>query len=120
MAETKETRIFIRLQKEKKQAWKKLCKARNISLTNLIIDSVEQRMLSDEKRKVTAFIEKQDNLFAKIGNNINQVAKYVNTQKAISDQEVSDFNQQLRKLEELQKEQNQIFLMIYKKLADDH
>lgn len=120
MAETKETRIFIRLQKEKKQAWKRLCKARNISLTNFIIDSVEQRMLSDDKRKVTAFIEKQDNLFAKIGNNINQVAKYVNTQKGISNEELQGFNRMLEKLEELKKEQNRIFLTIYKHLADDH
>lgn len=120
MAETKETRIFIRLQKEKKQAWKRLCKARNISLSSFIIDSVEQKMLADERRKVTAFIEKQDNLFAKIGNNINQVAKYVNTQKGISSEELQGFNRQLEKLEELKKEQNRIFLMIYKHLADDH
>lgn len=120
MSETKETRIFIRLQKEKKTAWKKLCKARNLSLTNLIIDSVEQRLLADEKREVTAFIEKQDNLFAKIGNNINQVAKYVNTQKSISEAELKAFNHHLNKLEELRAAQNQIFLGIYKKLADDH
>lgn len=117
---TKNVRLFIRLQKEKKEAWKKLCDTRNISLTNFIIDSVEQKMLSDERRKVLAFIEKQDNLFAKIGNNINQVAKYVNTQKGISNEELQNFNRQLEKLEELKKEQNQIFLKIYKHLADDY
>ena len=76
---TKNVRLFIRLQKEKKEAWKKLCDTRKISLTNFIIDSVEQKMQSDERRKVLAFIEKQDNLFAKIENNINQVAIHANT-----------------------------------------
>ncbi len=120
MSESKETRIFIRLQKEKKTAWKNLCKARNLSLTDLIIDSVEHRLLADERRAVTVFIEKQDNLFAKIGNNINQVAKYANIQKSISEAELKTFNNHLQKLEVLKAEQNEIFLGIYKRLADDH
>ena len=115
---TKNVRLFIRLQKEKKEAWKKLCDTRNISLTNFIIDSVEQKMHSDERRKVLAFIEKQDNLFAKIENNINQVARIANYQKFISETELNSFNQKLEKIAELKNQQNQIFLKIYEMMSD--
>lgn len=115
---TKNVRLFIRLQKEKKEAWKKLCDTRNISLTNFIIDSVEQKMLSDERRKVLAFIEKQDNLFARIENNINQIARIANSQKFISETDLKAFNQKLEKIAELKTQQNQIFFKIYEMVSD--
>ena len=48
---------------------------KGISLSSLIINSVENRIFDDERRKVMAFIEKQDNVFIKIETNINQVAR---------------------------------------------
>lgn len=71
----KEERIFIRIQKHPKQNWKKLCSKKGISLSSLIINSVENRIFDDERRKILAFIEKQDDIFVRIENNINQVAK---------------------------------------------
>ena len=114
---TKNVRLFIRLQKEKKEAWKKLCDTRNISLTNFIIDSVEQKMHSDERRKVLAFIEKQDNIFGKIETNINQVAKIANGQKFISENELRNFSDKLSEIVILKKEQNEIFTKIYAQLS---
>ena len=75
-------------------------------------------MQSDERRKVLAFIEKQDNLFAKIENNINQVARIANSQKVISETDLKAFNQKLEKIAELKNQQNQIFLKIYEMVSD--
>ena len=116
---TKEDVIFFRIDSQKKKEWKKICTTKNISLTSLIINSVENRMMDDERRKVIAFIEKQDNLFAKIENNINQVAKIANGQKFIGGKELIHFEEQLKTVIELKKQQNEIFIKIYSLIADD-
>ena len=112
--------IKFRIKKEKKIAWKKLCSQKQISLTSLIINSVENRILDDEKRKVLAFIEKQDNLFAKIENNINQVAKIANGQKFINSGDLKNFGEQLKTVIELKEKQNEIFMKIYSLIANDY
>ncbi|WP_265427797.1 hypothetical protein [Chryseobacterium sp. YIM B08800] len=53
----KESVIIIRIQKSRKENWKKLCSKKHISLTSLIIDSVESRILDNESRKTLAFIK---------------------------------------------------------------
>ena len=116
---TKENVIFFRIDSQKKKEWKKLCLKKQISLTSLIINSVENRMMDDERRKVLAFIEKQDNLFAKIENNINQVAKIANGQKFIGGKELILFEEQLKTVIELKKQQNEIFIKIYSLIAND-
>lgn len=113
----KEVRIYIRIQKSRKENWKKICSEKQISLTSLIIHSVENRIQDDERRKVLAFIEKQDNIFIKIETNINQVARIVNGQKFISEQELKDFLGKLSEIEKLKREQNMIFSRIYSMLG---
>lgn len=113
----KEHLIKLRIEKFKKEEWKKYCHARNISLTSLIINSVEGRILNDERRMILKFIEKQDNLFVKIETNINQVARIVNGQKHISDLELKRFSDQLIKIVELKEKQNAVFVKIYAMLA---
>ncbi|CAA7197008.1 hypothetical protein [Chryseobacterium potabilaquae] len=112
-------RIFIRLEKSQKSQWKSICRKKNISLTSLIINAVDNRIMDDERRRVLLFIEKQDNIFAKIENNINQVARYVNGQKFISISDVKTFNEKLILLSDLRKQQNEIFERIYSLLAND-
>lgn len=109
--------IKFRITREKKNNWKKICVERQITLTSLIIDSVENRILDNERREILAFIEKQDNLFAKIETNINQVARIVNGQKFISEVELEKFSGKLSELVTLKKEQNKIFEKIYSMLA---
>ena len=109
----KEGLILIRIQKSRKENWKKICLEKQISLTNLIIDSVENRMMDNERKKVLAFIEKQDNIFVKIETNINQIAKIVNGQKFISENELQKFSNQLTEITKLKVRQNGIFLKIY-------
>ncbi len=113
----KEKLIIIRIEKYRKENWKNLCVKKNISLTSLIINSVENRILDDERRKVIMFIEKQDNLFAKIENNINQVAKIANSQKFISKTEFDEFRNELKIISKLKEKQNEMFKKIYTMLA---
>ena len=109
--------VKFRIKKFKKEEWKKFCNARNISLTSLIINSVEGRILDDERRMILKFIEKQDNLFVKIETNINQVARIVNGQKHVSDLELKRFSDQLVKVGKLKEKQNAVFEKIYAVLA---
>ncbi|WP_024566547.1 plasmid mobilization relaxosome protein MobC [Elizabethkingia anophelis] len=109
--------IIIRIQKSRKENWKRICLEKQISLTSLITHSVENRILNDERRKVMAFIEKQDNIFIKIETNINQIARIVNVQKFISEEALKDFLDKLSEIEKLKREQNMIFSKIYSMLA---
>ena len=115
----KEDYLKIRISKSQKSRWKTICKKRNISLTSLIIHSVEGRIEDDERRKALAFIESQDNIFKKIETNINQVAKMVNGQRYISEIQLKDFTTQLQSIVQLKEKQNQIFIKIYALLSDD-
>ena len=111
--------IKIRILVTRKQHWKKICKERNITLTNLIIASVENRILEDERKKILTFIEKQDNIFIKIETNINQIARIANAQKFISSKELNYFQSQLKNITELKEKQNEIFIKIYSLIAND-
>ena len=113
----KDEMILIRIKAQKKKDWKNLCSKKQISMTSLIINSVEKRIMDDERRTVLAFIEKQDNIFGKIENNINQVAKIANGQKFISENELRNFSDKLLEIVILKKEQNEIFTKIYAMLS---
>lgn len=115
--EVKESKIIIRIRNFQKENWKKLCSEKQISLTNLIINSVEGRILDDERRKIIAFIEKQDNIFIRIETNINQVAKIANIQKFVSPKDLKDFSEKLSEIIVLKQQQNKIFENIYALLS---
>lgn len=117
--EGKDVMIKFRIEKRKKEKWKNICNNKNISLSSLIIDSVENKILDDERRKILMFIEKQDNIFAKIENNINQIARHVNVQKFISTADIKVFNDKLDLITELKNQQNKIFEKIYKLIGND-
>ena len=117
--EGKDVMIKFRIEKRKKEKWKNICNNKNISLSSLIIDSVENKILDDERRKILMFIEKQDNIFAKIENNINQIARHVNVQKFISTADIKVFNDKLDLITELKNQQNKIFEKIYKVIGND-
>ncbi|MCP1253267.1 hypothetical protein NK212_15530 [Elizabethkingia sp. S0634] len=117
--EGKDVMIKFRIEKIKKEKWKNICYNKKISLSSLIIDSVENKILDDERRKILMFIEKQDNIFAKIENNINQIARHVNVQKFISTADIKVFNDKLDLITELKNQQNKIFEKIYKVIGND-
>lgn len=115
----KNTAILLRISSIQKEKWKKICAERKITLTDFIISSVENKMTAQERREVLKFIEKQENIFAKIGNNINQFAHIANTKKDIYASEFQSFIVALHQIERLKEEQNRIFKQIYKLMADD-
>lgn len=115
----KNTAILLRISSIQKEKWKKICAERKITLTDFIISSVENKMTAQERREVLKFIEKQENIFAKIGNNINQFAHIANTKKDIYVSEFQAFIIALQQIERLKEEQNRIFKQIYKLMADD-
>ena len=115
----KRDHIKIRISKTRKEHWKRICKEKSITLTNLITASVENRILEDERKKILTFIEKQDNIFIKIETNINQIARIANAQKFISSKELNYFQSQLKAITELKEKQNEIFTKIYSLIADD-
>ncbi|MDV3854099.1 hypothetical protein CMT56_15255 [Elizabethkingia anophelis] len=117
--EGKDVMIKFRIEKRKKEKWKNICYSKKISLSSLIIDSVENKILDDERRKILMFIEKQDNIFAKIENNINQIARHVNAQKFISTADIKVFNDKLDLITNLKDQQNKIFEKIYKLIGND-
>lgn len=116
----KESQIVFRIEKQRKEQWKKFCSERKISVTSLIVDSVEKRIFDDERRMILLFIEKQDNVFRKVETNINQLAKIVNGQKFITQAQFNAFREQLKIVADLKKEQNEIFKQIYSLIANDH
>ena len=115
----KNTAILLRISSIQKEKWKKICAERKITLTDFIISSVEDKMTAQERREVLKFIDKQENIFAKIGNNINQFAHIANTKKDIYASEFQAFIVALQQIERLKEEQNRIFKQIYKLMADD-
>lgn len=115
----KDKAILLRISSSQKALWKKICAERKMTLTALIISAVENKMSAQERREVLKFIEKQDNIFAKIENNINQFANIANAKKDINSFEMKSFTEQLVKIQELKAVQNQIFKDIYKLIAYD-
>jgi len=115
--------IQIRVTPSQKTKWKELLEQkstsanRKFSMTDLIISSVENKLLDSDRKEIMSFIEKQGNIFAKIENNINQVAKYVNTQQKISDSVLADYNSKLKELNTMKLEQNDLLRKIYNLLA---
>ena len=111
--------IIFRIEKSKKEEWKRFCKEKGITLTSLIINSVEGRVWDNERKKALEFIEKQGNLFAKVETNINQQAKFINSQKFMTKEQMLQFGNDLTEVIKLKQEQNLIFKKIYHFIAND-
>lgn len=109
--------IFFRISKEKKESWKKICVQKNISMTSLIIHSVDNKIQDNERKDVLKFIENQDNIFVKVETNINQIARIVNGQKFIDQKRFVYYTELLKEVVKLKEEQNKMFAAIYHFLA---
>lgn len=109
--------IYFRVPEEKKEKWKKECEEKEISLTSFIINSVENKIQNNERKEIIKFIESQDNIFVKIGTNINQIAKVVNSQQYLGINGFENYLNLLSQVVKLKEEQNDIFLKLYHLLA---
>jgi len=113
-----DTFIQIRVYESQKKEWLELCQRRRTSLTDLVISSVENKLLAHDRREIMTFIEKQGNIFAKIENNINQIAKIVNTEKGISNDLMEYYNTNLVELNSLKIQELDMFRKIFRFLAN--
>lgn len=114
---TKTARITLRLSQEIKDQWQTNCDKSNIYLSDYIVNTVEGKMLENDRKEIMSFIERQGNIFAKIENNINQIARFINTEKYLSEELLKDYNTKLSELNSLKTEQNRIIKKIYTELA---
>lgn len=114
---TKTARITLRLSQELKDQWQSHCNKSNIYISDFIINTVEGKMLENDRKEIMSFIERQGNIFAKIENNINQIARFINTEKYLSEELLKDYNTKLSELNSLKTEQNRIIKKIYTELA---
>jgi hypothetical protein len=113
----KAARITLRLDQQIKDKWLQHCNKSNIYISDYIVNAVEGKMLENDRKQIMAFIEGQGNIFAKIENNINHIARYVNTQKSLHPELLKEYNARLRELNSLKIEQNKIIKKIYTELA---
>lgn len=72
-----------------------------------------------DRRRVLRFLEKQNNIYAKVENNINQLARIANGQKFLLPSQQQQFLDYLREIEELKKKEVAITESIYKFMAED-
>ena len=91
----------------------------SLNKSKYLILRITESQNAQERRAVLKFIEKQDNIFAKIENNINQFAYIANAKKEVHRAELIAFSQRLEEIVKLKAEQNQIFRQIYKLIAND-
>lgn len=113
----KTARITLRLHQETKEKWLHHCTNSNVHISDYIINSVEGKLLDNDRKEIMNFIESQVNIFAKIENNINQIARYINSQKHLPSSLLSEYNSKLEILNSLKIEQNRIIKKIYTELA---
>ncbi|OCA69108.1 hypothetical protein BBI01_18030 [Chryseobacterium artocarpi] len=113
----KTARITLRLHQDTKEKWLLHCTNSNVHLSDYIINSVEGKLLDNDRKEIMNFIENQVNIFAKIENNINQIARYINSKKDFPSSLLSEYNSKLEILNNLKIEQNRIIKKIYTELA---
>lgn len=107
----------MRISEDVKTRWKSIANQKGLRLTDMVIASVENKLLNSDRNEIMTFIEKQGNIFAKIENNINQIAKVVNTEKHISNGLLEHYNSKLTELNSMKLEQNELLRKIYNLLA---
>ena len=112
-----ESYIQIRIYKSQKERWLKIVKERKSTITDLVINSVEDSFTKGERRQMLSFIEKQGNLFSKIENNINQFARIVNTENSLDSVLLNSFNEHLKVIAQLKLQQNDLFKKIIRLMA---
>lgn len=90
--------IHIRVSEEQHKKFIELSNNRGMSITDLIlVDVLKEKDKAKYRNKMN--IARAENFdYSKIATNINQVAKYVNTEQKINENTLKEFNLLLREL----------------------
>ncbi|MGG5600630.1 hypothetical protein ACPDHJ_12630 [Myroides sp. C8-3] len=102
----KTKRFELRLTEEQKKNWQAIADENRMSLTDYIIHKVEGNLGKSERREILKFIEISTNTDSKVENNINQIAKWVNTHQQITVGKMDEYLLELEKYQRLIKERN--------------
>lgn len=113
----KPARITLRLDQGIKDKWVNLCKETNNPLNNFITNTVEGKLTYCERREILKVIEVKSGDLHRIGNNINQIAKYCNTVKKFPEKHLTKYNILLAELNGLFIEHNDCLRKFYRELA---
>jgi hypothetical protein len=113
----KPARITLRLDQGIKDKWVKLCKEKNNPLNNFITNTVEGKLTYCERREIMKAIEGRSGDIHKVGNNINQIAKYCNTTNNFPEELLMTYNKLLAELNGLFIQHNDCLRKIYHELA---
>lgn len=114
----KNNQLLIRISDTQKEDWKQEADRNGMTLTEYITHKVEGNLGKNERRQILKFIEISTNVDSKVENNINQIAKWVNTHKEISFEKMNEYLDQLNKYQRLIKERNTIFRKIILLLSE--
>ncbi|WP_025125148.1 plasmid mobilization relaxosome protein MobC [Myroides odoratimimus] len=108
----KNNQLLIRISDTQKVDWKQEADKNGMTLTEYITHKVEGNLGKNERKQILKSIEISTNVDSKVENNINQIAKWVNTHKEISSEKMNEYLDQLNKYQQLIKERNTIFRKI--------
>lgn len=114
----KVNQIHFRVSDSTKEHLTKICEEQGITMTDFFLRMIDEPLSKENRKLIFSFLTTEDAQYSKVGNNINQIARIVNSEKSISESLLSDFNFLLREL--LQEKQrkiqiiNQIFKIISK------
>lgn len=113
----KPARITLRLDQGIKDKWVNHCKEKNNPLNNFITNTVEGKLTYCERRELMKAIEGRSGDLHKVGNNINQIAKYCNTTNNFPEELLMTYNKLLAELNGLFIQHNDCLRKIYHELA---
>lgn len=113
----KKKKINFRVTNEQYLEIKERVTKDNITITELFLDMFYNRIHTEDKRKFLTKITKDDFILSKVGNNINQIARYVNHQKYITKDQSNELLILMRNLLELMNENSEIYRKILNFLA---
>ncbi|WP_312351363.1 plasmid mobilization protein [Empedobacter sp.] len=115
----KNKRITIRLSEEEKNKIIKLSEDEKLTMTDLIINKI----MTDSSKKIFKLpleeIEFINKNYSIIGDQINQIAKQVNTDKKINNNTLVELNEVLKKLIIIKRKSNAITQEVFKDIKDE-
>lgn len=99
-------RIEIRIFEHKKNEWNRKAKEQYSTLTDYIINKVEDNFSVKDINKIELFLNKIVNKRKKVENNINQIARNINISKSVNERQMMQYLEFLNEYKEVVKEQN--------------
>jgi len=101
-------RLELRIPEDLKAKWMEFCEKKGVYMSDYIVSVIEKTVSKNDKKTMLNFIEKQGSIFAKIENNINQIARKVNAEKSMNEDLMKAYIDLLRTVSSLKAEQNDL------------